>query len=39
MLFKDRNEYHYCNDWDFMLVKPGDIEMEACLCFMRAGVE
>jgi hypothetical protein len=23
---------HYCPDWDFMLIRPGDVEMEVCTC-------
>lgn len=24
--------WHRCPDWDYMVVGPGDEEMEACLC-------
>jgi hypothetical protein len=23
---------HCCPDWDFMLIRPGDVEMEVCTC-------
>jgi hypothetical protein len=23
---------HYCPDWDFLLIRPGDAEMEVCTC-------
>jgi len=24
--------WHFCDEWDFMLVGPGTPEQEACLC-------
>jgi hypothetical protein len=33
----DRNDEptpHYCPEWDFAIIRPGDPEMEACLCYM-----
>lgn len=30
---KEYNEgYHYCDDWDFLLIKPGSGEWECCTC-------
>ena len=26
------NMPHYCPEWDFALIRPGDAEMEACIC-------
>lgn len=26
------NKPHYCPEWDFAFIKPGDVEMEACIC-------
>lgn len=26
------NAPHHCPDWDFMFIRPGDPEMECCLC-------
>lgn len=23
---------HHCPDWDFLFIRPGDPEMECCLC-------
>jgi hypothetical protein len=23
---------HYCPDWDFMYIRPGDVEWNCCIC-------
>lgn len=25
--------WHYCIEWDFLLVGPGMVERDACMCF------
>lgn len=27
------NRWHFCREWDLLLIGPGMPEMEACLCF------
>lgn len=26
------NKPHHCPDWDFLFIRPGDPEMECCVC-------
>lgn len=26
------NKPHHCPDWDFLFIRPGDPEMECCIC-------
>lgn len=30
--------WHFCNEWDGLLVGPGMIEQEACTCFSKEKV-
>ena len=30
---KLENRPHYCPDWDFLKIRPGDPEYEACICY------
>jgi len=29
--------YHFCPDWDYMVICPDDPEYEACLCIKTEG--
>jgi hypothetical protein len=29
--------WHYCPDWDFLLIGPETIESEACTCYKTGG--
>lgn len=31
------NYPHKCPEWDYMLIHPGDVEMDACICKDQAG--
>lgn len=30
-----KERWHFCREWDQMLIGPGMPEMEACLCFTK----
>lgn len=30
------NVPHYCPDWDYMDIRPGDPEMEVCVCDLKS---
>lgn len=31
--------YHFCGDWDFLLVGPEDVEANGCTCIKEDGTE
>lgn len=33
MLDRLEPKVHYCTEWDYLLIRPGDVEFEACVCY------